>query len=189
MSNNMFLKFEGGPVTIKVRPRIPIMMRHGYDIESCAVGGSIPLRDLFQHGTGGGTQAPSATDFNFMQDDGQFVGHALLQALLQAAHIDEGDAGNHQDIIGRHEVRVSDDRVYTGHGHRDLKPADPATSLHGADQHGVRQGQVRLQAAGSGGRADGARRNTNTISRRASLTAVTLVAEPNTDRRHRRSGM
>ena len=83
MSNNMFLKFEGGPVTIEGETKDSDHEKW-VDIESFGWGAH--HASSFQHGTGGATQAASSTDFNFMKKVDS-ASAALFQALVQAAHI------------------------------------------------------------------------------------------------------
>jgi type VI secretion system secreted protein Hcp len=83
MSNNMFLKFEGGPVTIEGETKDSDHLTQ-VDIESFSWGAYHP--GSFQHGTGGATQAPQSTEFNFMKKVDSSSA-ALFQALAQAAHI------------------------------------------------------------------------------------------------------
>jgi type VI secretion system secreted protein Hcp len=83
MSNNMFLKFEGGPVTIEGETKDSDHLTQ-VDIESFSWGAYHAAS--FQHGTGGSTQAPSATEFNFMKRVDSSSA-ALFQALCDAAHI------------------------------------------------------------------------------------------------------
>ena len=85
MSNNMFLEFTGGPVTIKGETKDSDHV-DWVDIESWNWGSFHP--GSFQHGTGGASQAPTGTDFTFtkLTDSSS---HSLLQALLQASHIEK----------------------------------------------------------------------------------------------------
>ena len=83
MSNNMFLKFDGGPVTIEGETKDSDHEKW-VDIESFSWGAYHAAS--FQHGTGGSTQAPSATEFNFMKKVDSSSA-ALFQALVQAAHV------------------------------------------------------------------------------------------------------
>jgi type VI secretion system secreted protein Hcp len=84
MSNNMFLKFTGGPVTIEGET-MDGTHDNWVDIESFSWGAHHPA--TIAHGTGASSGASTASEFIFMKKVDS-ASHALYQALTQAAHID-----------------------------------------------------------------------------------------------------
>jgi type VI secretion system secreted protein Hcp len=83
MSNNMFLKFTGGPVTIEGET-LDSTHEKWVDIESFSWGAHHPA--TIAHGTGASSGASSASEFVFMKKVDS-ASHSLLQALVQAAHV------------------------------------------------------------------------------------------------------
>ena len=84
MSNNMFLKFTGGPVTIEGETMDGTHDKW-VDIELFSWGAHHPA--TIAHGTGASSGASTASEFIFMKKVDS-ASHALFQALAQAAHID-----------------------------------------------------------------------------------------------------
>jgi type VI secretion system secreted protein Hcp len=84
MSNNMFLKFTGGPVTIEGET-LDGTHDKWVDIESFSWGAHHPA--TIAHGTGASSGASTASEFIFMKKVDS-ASHTLFQALTQAAHID-----------------------------------------------------------------------------------------------------
>jgi type VI secretion system secreted protein Hcp len=84
MSNNMFLKFTGGPVTIEGETKDSDHEKW-VDIESFSWGAYHAAS--FAHGTGGATQAPQPTELNITKKVDS-ASAALFQALYQASHVE-----------------------------------------------------------------------------------------------------
>src|ERR1700710_897339 len=84
MSNNMFLKFTGGPVTIEGETQDSDHLQW-VDIESFSWGAS--HQASFSHGTGGSTGAPYVSDF-VISKRVDSASPALLKALNDASHIE-----------------------------------------------------------------------------------------------------
>ena len=84
MSNNMFLKFTGGPVTIEGETQDTDHLKW-VDIDSFSWGTSHFAS--FAHGSGGSTGAAQASEL-VVSKTVDSSSHALLQALTQASHID-----------------------------------------------------------------------------------------------------
>ena len=84
MSNNMFLKFTGGPVTIEGETQDTDHLQW-VDIDSFSWGANHPAS--FEHGSGGATAAAMVSEF-VVSKKVDSSSHALFQALVQASHID-----------------------------------------------------------------------------------------------------
>ena len=114
MSNNMFLKFTGGPVTIKGETKDSDHV-DWVDIESWNWGVSTP--DLSSTVPAAPRQAPTGTDFTFtkLTDSSS---HSLLQALLQASHIEKVKLEIIKTSSGGTKFAFLTMELYTGHDHR-----------------------------------------------------------------------